>query len=160
MTKTIRVMAIASAGGHWIQLMRLRPAWRGLKVSYVSTDPGLEVVLKRDAEEYGDIIDGFFAVGDANKTEKVRLLRQLVQLFWVFAKTRPDVVITTGAAPGYFALRLGRLFGARTIWIDSIANAEELSLSGKMARKHADLWLTQWQHLETPDGPKYLGAVI
>jgi len=160
LTKTIRVMAIASAGGHWIQLMRLRPAWRGLRTSYVSTDPGLEVVLKRDAEKHGDIVDGFFAVADANKTEKLRLLLQLLQLVRVFVITRPDVVITTGAAPGYFALRLGRLFGAKTIWIDSIANAEELSLSGKMAGKHADLWLTQWQHLETPDGPKYLGAVI
>ena len=37
---------------------------------------------------------------------------------------RPDVIVTTGAAPGYFALRFGKLLGARTIWIDSMANAE------------------------------------
>ena len=76
------------------------------------------------------------------------------------ARVRPDAVITTGAAPGYFALRLGRLFGARTIWIDSMANAEELSLSGQKARRHADLWLTQWEHLAKPDGPQFLGSVL
>ncbi len=42
------------------------------------------------------------------------------KLVWLLLKERPDIVITTGAAPGYFCLRLGKLLGARTIWIDSI----------------------------------------
>jgi hypothetical protein len=77
-------------------------------------------------------------------------------------KHRPDVVISTGAASGYFALRIGKLFGAKTIWLDSIANAEELSLSGAKVQKHADLWLTQWEHLANPQegGPEYKGAVL
>jgi hypothetical protein len=70
------------------------------------------------------------------------------------------VIITTGAAPGYFALRVGKLFGARTIWIDSMANAETLSKSGQEVGKYADLWLTQWEHLARPQGPHYLGAVL
>ena len=49
-------------------------------------------------------------------------------------RLRPDVVITTGAAPGYFAVRIGKLLGARVVWVDSIANAEELSLSGPEGR--------------------------
>jgi hypothetical protein len=87
-------------------------------------------------------------------------VRALTGLFFVMLRVRPDAVITTGAAPGYFAIRLGRLFGARTVWIDSIANAEEMSLSGQKVRHHADLWLTQWEHLATPDGPQYLGSVL
>ena len=70
------------------------------------------------------------------------------------------MIITTGAAPGYFALRFGKLFGTRTIWIDSMANAEELSKSGQEVGKHADLWLTQWEHLARPGGPHYMGAVL
>ena len=73
---------------------------------------------------------------------------------------RPNVIITTGAAPGYFALRFGKLFGARTIWIDSMANAEKLSKSGAEVRKHADLWLTQWEHLAQPEGPHFIGRVL
>lgn len=160
MSKPIRIMATASAGGHWVQLMRLRPAWTGCDVTYVTTDPGLEAQLRSDCPRTGDQIAGFFTVVEANRWNKLRLLRQLFQLLSVILRTRPDVVITTGAAPGYFALRLGRMFGARTIWIDSIANAQELSLSGKQARAHADLWLTQWDHLSSPNGPKHLGSVI
>lgn len=157
MTRQVHVMAISSAGGHWVQLMRLRPAWEGLAVTYVTTDPGLEGPLR---DESRGMKPGFRVITEANRWQKARLVKQLAQLVLVFLQTRPDVVITTGAAPGYFALRLGRLFGARTIWIDSMANAEEMSLSGQHAKAHADLWLTQWEHLATTDGPSFLGSVL
>ena len=54
----------------------------------------------------------------------------------------------------------GKLLGAKTIWVDSIANAQELSLSGKRAGKFADLWLTQWQELSNKNGPQYGGSVL
>jgi hypothetical protein len=57
-------------------------------------------------------------------------------------------------------LLFGKLLGARTIWIDSIANAEQLSVSGAKVKPFADLWLTQWPHLVTKDGPDYKGAVL
>ena len=156
MTRKPRIMAVASAGGHWVQLMRLRPAWDGMDVTYVTTDPGLRQTLV----EAGTPVPDFRLITEGNRWHKRKLLKQLVELTWIMARLRPDAVITTGAAPGYFALRLGRLFGARTIWIDSMANAEELSLSGQQARRHADLWLTQWEHLVKPEGPQFLGSVL
>jgi hypothetical protein len=153
-------MAVASAGGHWIQLMRLRKAWDGLPAIYVTTEPGLEDFVTRMARDAGNPPPRFATVTDANLTERVRLVRQLFGMLRVVLCHRPDVIITTGAAPGYFALRLGRLIGARTIWIDSMANAEALSKSGLEAGKYADLWLTQWEHLARPEGPHFMGAVL
>ena len=70
-------------------------------------------------------------------------------------------MVSTGAAPGLVALALAKLMlGSRTIWIDSIANSERLSLSGRLARPVADAWLTQWAHLARPGGPDYWGAVL
>ena len=158
--RPIRVMATASAGGHWVQLMRLRPSWHECDVIYVTTDPGLEIPLREQDQGQTGRIAGFHTVVEANRWNKLRLVKQLFQLFRIIASNRPDVVVTTGAAPGYFALRIGRMFGARTVWIDSIANAEELSLSGKQVRVHADLWLTQWEHLAEPGGPEFKGSVI
>ena len=156
MTRTPRIMAVASAGGHWVQLMRLRPAWEGMDVTYVTTDPGLCQTLI----EVGAPASDFRVITEGNRWHKRKLVKQLLELTFIMARLRPDAVVTTGAAPGYFALRLGRLFGARTVWIDSMANAEELSLSGQQARRHADLWLTQWEHLAKPEGPKFLGSVL
>ena len=83
-----------------------------------------------------------------------------VRMLLIVIKVRPDVVISTGAAPGCLAIRFGKLLGARTIWIDSIANVERLSMSGGLARRHADLWLTQWAHLSSDEGPAFRGTVL
>jgi hypothetical protein len=163
-----RVLAVASGGGHWIQLRRLRPAWAGCAVTYVTTRSGYRDEVARDAGP-GEAGQGegppprFLTVPDANRWQKLRLVRQLAAIAWIVLRTRPHAIVTTGAAPGYFAIRIGRLLGARTVWVDSIANAEELSLSGRQAGPHADLWLTQWEHLAGPDagqGPRYRGAVL
>jgi len=160
MKRKPHVMAVASAGGHWVQLMRLRPAWAGCRVTYVTTEPNFQEIAQRRAAQDGEPAPGFHTVIEANLWQKGRLLRQMLGIFLILLRTRPDVVISTGAAPGYFALRIGRFLGARTVWIDSMANAGELSLSGQRLGKHADLWLTQWEHLAKPEGPKYLGSVL
>ena len=80
-------------------------------------------------------------------------------MLWVVCANPPGVVVSTGAAPGYLAIRFARMLGARTVWIDSIANVEELSMSGRDGQRDADLCLTQWPHLA--GGPvRYLGAVL
>jgi len=53
-----------------------------------------------------------------------------------------------------------KLLRMKTIWVDSIANADELSMSGQKAGGCADLWLTQWHHLAAEGGPSYLGSVL
>lgn len=160
MPRPARIVAIASAGGHWVQLMRLRASWAGCDVTYVTTDPGLRAVVGELAGSDGQRIPSFRIIVEGNRWQKGRLVLQLLQLLFLMVRLRPDAVISTGAAPGYFALRFGKLVGARTVWIDSVANAEEMSLSGQKVRPWADLWLTQWPHLERPEGPRFLGSVL
>lgn len=155
-----RVLAVASGGGHWVQLCRLMPAWDGCDVTYVTTEPGFRARVEALAAERGQPKPVYRVMIEANRWQKLRLIRSVFQIAAILIRVRPDVVVTTGAAPGYFALRLASMMGARTIWIDSIANAEELSLAGQKAGKHCDLWLTQWENLATPEGPRYEGSVI
>ena len=146
-----KILAISSGGGHWVQLLRLRPAFEGSNVTYACV-----------RKSYSEDVPGerFVAITDATRWDRWRLLKMLFQVAWLVFFLRPDVVITTGAAPGYAAIRFGKWMRARTIWIDSIANVETMSLSGAKLAKHADLWLTQWPHLASQEGPRYMGAVI
>jgi hypothetical protein len=80
----------------------------------------------------------------------VKLAWSILSVLWLVIRLRPDAIVSTGAAPGFFALRFGKLLGARTLWLDSFANSEELSLSGRKASAFADLTLTQWPHLGEP----------
>jgi UDP-N-acetylglucosamine:LPS N-acetylglucosamine transferase len=102
----------------------------------------------------------FRTVCDADLSSKARLARSAVSVLWTVVRHQPDVVISTGSAPGYFALAFGKLLGARTIWVDSMANADALSVSGQRAGRFADLWLTQWPDLAREGGPHYRGSVL
>ena len=166
--KIKKVLAIASAGGHWVQLRRLRPAWDECEVVYVATDEGYRAEVQEDMADGARHPRSFHAVPDANMRDKIALIRQFFAVAWLVLKIRPDVIVSTGASSGFLALLLGRLIGAKRIWVDSIANAGELSASGRMVGRHANLWLTQWAHLAekekekggTGNGPRCEGSVI
>jgi hypothetical protein len=147
-------MAIASAGGHWLQLRRLAPAFEGRDVFYVS-------VIDDCA---ADLPDGvrYYTVPNVTRLNAGNLLPLIPRILGILIKERPSVVVTTGAAPGLVAIAIARcLIGARTIWIDSIANCERMSTSGKFARIFATVCLTQWQHLVEDGGrPSFWGAVL
>jgi len=146
-----RVLAIASGGGHWQQLMRLRPAFERHSTVYLTTHADYAVDVPGS-----DLV----VVTDANRDDPLKLLLLAAQVFTQVARIRPRVVISTGAAPGLFGIVFGRFIGAQTVWVDSIANAEAISLSGRVASKFANVVLTQWPHLDRPGGPQYRGSVL
>ena len=147
-----KVLAVASGGGHWVQMQRLRPVFEGLDIAYVS-------VLPTYAEDVPS--NRFYAVRDVTRWDRWGIVILVIQLILVLLKERPRVVITTGSAPGVITLALAKiLFRCKTMWIDSIANYQAMSSSGRQARRFSDVWLTQWPHLEQPDGPACWGAVF
>lgn len=149
--KRRRILAISSGGGHWVQLNRLRPAFERHDVTWVSVNRAYCMDVEGDR---------FLVVPDATRWSRVSLVKMVLVVAWILLRVRPHVIVSTGAAPGYVALRLGRLLGARTVWIDSIANVERLSMSGEKIGKHAHLWLTQWPHLARKGGPQWRGSVL
>lgn len=133
-----RVALIASGGGHWIELVRFARAVADHDCLFISTSAGLRA-------PFGE--KPVVQISDGSRDTIGSLVKSVLGLHACLHEFRPDVVISTGAAPGAVALFLGKVLGATTIWIESIANSEELSLSGRLARGFADVMLTQWEHL-------------
>lgn len=148
-----RILAVASGGGHWRELLRLQPAFSTGPVSYATVESAYR-------SEVGDA--PFYLLPDATRWSPTKMGALAARVLWLVRTQRPEVVISTGAAPGYWALRFAKARGARTIWVDSVANAESLSMSGRMVRPYADLWLTQWPHLAwcEGEGPEFAGRVL
>jgi UDP-N-acetylglucosamine:LPS N-acetylglucosamine transferase len=146
-----RLLAVSSGGGHWVELRRLRGAFAGVEVAYASTDPSAEA--EPGARRH--------VIRNVTRRDRWGFVALAWQLGRLLARERPDVVLTTGAAPGLVAIVLAKLvFGCRTIWIDSIAASHRLSLSARLARPFADAWLVQWPHLARAEGPEFWGAVV
>jgi len=135
------ILGIASQGGHWTQLQRLRPAFDSEDVRWITT---------KSAEGASVSTSDVGLVRDADLQRKFQLMILLIQVFWRILVIRPEVIVTTGSAPGWFAIVFGRIFGARSVFIDSVANSERLSISGQKVRRWANEVWTQWPDRAEP----------
>ena len=110
-------------------------------------------VLKEHGKEY--------VVGECNREHPLQVVVVFIRCLNLVLRERPDVIISTGAAVGCITCLLGKIVGARVIWIDSITNVEHISLSGRMVRYIADLFLVQWPELAKKySGVEYAGALV
>lgn len=148
--KISKILVVSSPGGHWVQLCRLLPAFSDCKIVYACTyEKAVELPL--DAN--------YYQIGDINRDSIGKLFHVGSGIFKMLKYEKPTHIISTGALPGLLTLILGKLLGARTIWLDSIANSETISMSGKLASYFANDCFTQWEKLSTSK-IKYIGRVI
>lgn len=137
MNKQIQILAASSTGGHWIQLQRFAYLFEKYSTVYLCTAPK---VLNNSK---------FFLVREASRWNKFNLILQFIQVSWIVFHLKPKVIISTGASVGIWAIIAGRFIGSKTIWLDSIANYNTISLSGRLAKPFCSIFLTQWKHLES-----------
>ncbi|WP_206518646.1 glycosyltransferase family protein [Stakelama tenebrarum] len=131
--------------------MLLRPALDRYSPIYVTTNAKLGT---RDG------LVGVRVLPDCNRDQPSKSLRSLWHSFRLVWKSRPNLLVTTGALPGLFCLIGARLLGAKTIWIDSVANSDGPSLSGRFAKPFSTLWLAQWPHLADGRDVLYGGSLL
>ena len=151
--KRKKICLAASAGGHLSQLLLLEQLWESNEVVCVSTG----MMVKEKLQEIGRT----YIVGECNNQQPVRTFFVAFKCLFIVLKEKPDIIISTGAAVGFLICFWAKLFGAHVIWVDSIANTEDLSLSGRMIRRYANLILSQWPHVADryPD-VEYAGEII
>ena len=135
------------------QLLKLTNSWKGYETCCVTTT----CVIQKKLQKYGRV----YVVGECNRQHLLKVVVVLMRCINIILHERPDVVISTGASVGCIMCFLGKLLGARVVWIDSITNVERISLSGRVVRHIANLFLVQWPELaEQYSNVEYVGAVI
>jgi UDP-N-acetylglucosamine:LPS N-acetylglucosamine transferase len=148
-----KVLAVSSPGGHWIQLNKICD---GLYHEHNIVYAVPVAHFKSGQNTHKKIYD----ILDVSADSKLRLIPSSLQMLFILLKEKPDVIISTGAAPGVVAIFLGKFLRKQTIWVDSIANVKKISRSGSMVKGKVDTFLTQWEHLSDGDTIKYQGAVL
>jgi beta-1,4-N-acetylglucosaminyltransferase len=139
----VRVLLVASPGGHLIQLLAVRRAWDGYSSAWVTLDRA-DVRGLLEGEEV------VFAHGPTNRNVG-NLLRNLVLAFRLVRELRPEMVITTGAGVAVPFAWVGRLVGARVVYIESLSRIDTASLSCRMISPVASRVYGQW--------PEFIAAV-
>ena len=139
MRKKLKVFAVASIGGHWVQLLRIAKA----------LEKEFDVVYMSTHEKCATMVEGrvYYSMNDFSRWDFYKMFPELLHSIYIICKEKPSIVITTGAAPGLVCLFAAKICGIRTVWIDSIANVEHISFSGRIASKFASRIYAQWPSL-------------
>lgn len=147
-----KVIAIASTGGHYVQLGRIieQAEFSNEQVVFVRTRIGNNDVPNKSNETL---------ISEISRDSLWRIPIIFFQLFILILKVRPAWIITTGAMPGLVGVVVGRILFRKTLWIDSIANTKRLSASGRIAKYFSHKVLTQWPDI-AGKGIDYKGKVI
>ncbi|MBN2180465.1 MAG: hypothetical protein JW715_01025 [Sedimentisphaerales bacterium] len=151
--KNLKICLVASGGGHLTELLRLSESWKQFQTHFITTVP----VVQEKLQSSGNV----YVVGECNRQQPIQVLKVFLRCLKIIFREKPNVVISTGAAAGCMMCFLAKLNGARIVWIDSITNVRKISLSGRMVRYIADLFLVQWPELvKKYNNVEFIGAVI
>ena len=123
--KKIKVCLVGSSGGHLDHLYILRPFWEGKERFWATFD-------KEDARSQlkGEKIYPVYYPSNRS------------------LKERPDLIISAGAAPAVPFFYIGKLFGAKLIYLETFDRINKASLSGKLCYKISDLFIVQWEQMK------------
>lgn len=131
------VLLIGSAGGHLTQLLALRAWWRSHRRSWVTFE-------SRHAESLlaGEQVSWAYQPTTRNIPNLLRNTR----LAWrLLRRSRPDVVVSTGAGVALPFFVLAKLMRIPSVYIEVYDRIDSPTLTGRLCRPFASLFLVQWE---------------
>ena len=147
------VLLVCSAGGHLLQLHLLRRAWQGQSYLWVTHD-------KDDSRSLLEEEPVVYAHGPTTRNVP-NLMRNLRLALRVIRRSRPRVLITTGAGVAVPFAWIGRSLGVRVVYIESFTRIDRPSLSCRLVAPVADRIYVQWPELaKNVRRAKYVGNVL
>ncbi len=132
-------LLVASSGGHLLQLVQLRGRLPRAEWHWVTFDTADARTLLADESIT-------FAFHPTNRNI-INLMWNTVLAVRMVSRLRPALVVTTGAGVAVPFCWVGRLFGARVVYIESFARTSEPSLTGRLVHPIATRFFVQWPDL-------------
>ena len=153
-----KVLFISSTGGHFNELLQLSPLFEKYDYHIITEKDETTKGLK---EKYGDRIS-YLPYGTRQK-----LLRYIfvytylcIKTIFLFIKIRPKYIVTTGTHTAGPMCYLGKIFGSKIIYIETIANKNSKTATGRLIYPIADLFIVQWEDmLKLYPKAKYGGVI-
>ena len=140
--KKTKICFAASTGGHFEQLMMLKPLMKKYDSFILTEKTTYNVNKKNDIKLY--------QVNQVNRKEKLFIIQMIINVFkslMIYIKERPNIVITTGVLAMIPMCLITKIFGGKLIYIESFAKINSPTLTGKFLYKYADRFYVQWESM-------------
>ena len=140
MDKKIKVCLVGSSGGHLTHLYMLKPFWKSNDRFWVTFD-------KEDAKSLLEGEKMYPCYYPTNRSVKA-LIKNTAIAWKVLRKEKPDLIISSGAAVAVPFFWLGKIFGAKTIYIEVFDRIDAPTVSGKMCYLVTDVFIVEWDEMK------------
>lgn len=136
----MKICIVCSAGGHLLESYQLKPILNNHEVIWVTFKKEDALSLLKNEKVY-------WAYYPMQRNYK-NLIFNFFLAYKIFKLNSIDIVISTGAGVAIPFFILGKICGKKTIFIETIARINNLTLTGKVLYKISDLFIVQWPELQ------------
>lgn len=135
--KNIKVCLVGSSGGHLTHLYMLKPFWKDKNHFWVTFD-------KEDARSLLEGEKMYPCYYPTNRSLKA--LIKNTKIAWnVLHKEKPDLIISCGAAVAVPFFYIGKMMGAKLVYIEVFDRIDKPTMTGKMVSPIVDKFVVQWE---------------
>lgn len=133
----MKICLVGSSGGHLTHLYMTKPVWSQYNRFWVTFD-------KADARS---ILEGekIYSCYYPTNRNVLNLVRNTILAFKVISKERPELIISSGAAVAVPFFYVGKLFGAKLVYIEVFDRIDKPTLTGRMVYPITDKFIVQWE---------------
>lgn len=149
----MKLLLVCNPGGHFSTMMSLKNFWSAYQREWV-TYPKFDTQNLRGKE-----VVYWVEMQEARMLWKACV--NFLKALFILRKSQPDLVLSTGASLAVPFLLASKLFGIKTVFIESISRSSELSLTGRLVYNLVDEFYVQWPEcVERYPKAEYRGVVI
>lgn len=140
-----KVLFISSAGGHLSELLQLEKMFGSYDYHIITENTKSTRSLKNN---YGKRINYLvFGTKDHLFSYIFKFLYNCLVSLVLYLKIRPKYIVTTGAHTAVPMCYIGKIFGSKVIFIETMANSKTKTLSGKLIYPISNLFIVQWEEM-------------
>lgn len=135
-----KVCVPTSSGGHLTHMRMLMPVLeRAADRFWVTFD-------KEDANTALEGERVYHCFFPTNRNVR-NTLRNTLLAVRVLRRERPDLIVSSGAAIAVPFFLVGKLLGAKTVYVEVFDRVDAPTLTGRLVRRLADLFVVQWPEM-------------
>lgn len=136
----MKICLVGSSGGHLAHLNMLKPFWIDNERFWVTFDKEDARSILKDEKMYPCHFP-------TNRNLK-NLIKNTFLAIKVLKKEKPDVIISSGAAVAVPFFYIGKLFGAKTVYIEVFDRIDKPTVTGKLVYPVTDKFIVQWEEMK------------
>ena len=138
--ENVKVCLVGSSGGHLTHLYMLEPLWKDWERFWVTFDKTDANSLLKDEKVY-------HCFYPTNRNIK-NLIKNTFLAIKVLKKEKPDLIISSGAAVAVPFFWIGKIMGAKTIYIEVFDRINKPTLTGRLVYPITDKFIVQWEEMK------------